>query len=64
MFVSTLKQKDMYNGTYDLDAYLSHVDRMDEQAKQSGCRLCYGELLEPGDEFCSSQCSRDYERSN
>lgn len=54
----------MYNGTYDLENYLRQVDRMDEQAKQSGCKNCGCDTLEPKDEFCSGHCSRDYERSN
>ena len=64
MFVSTLKQIDMYNGTYDLEAYLRHVDRMDENDKRSGCKVCGGDLMKPSDEFCSSFCVNDYERDN
>ena len=64
MFVPTLKQKDMYNGTYDLESYLRMIDRMDEQTKQSGCKNCGCETLEPQDEFCSGHCSRDYDRNN
>ena len=62
MFVPTLKQKDMYNGTYDLDDYLRHVDRM--ESDDSGCRVCGGDLLEPQDEFCSGICFNEYERDN
>ena len=64
MFVPTLKQIDMYNGTYDLESYLRMIDRMDEQAKQSGCKNCGCETLEREDEFCSGICSREYERDN
>jgi hypothetical protein len=54
----------MYNGTYDLENYLRHVDRMDENAKRSGCKGCGGQLLEAGDEFCSGICFNEYERDN
>ena len=64
MFVPTLKQKDMYNGTYDLENYLRHVDRMDENAKRSGCKGCGGQLLEVEDEFCSGICFNEHERNN
>ncbi len=64
MFVSTLKQIDMYNGTYDLENYLRQVDRMDEMAKQSGCKNCGCETLEQEDEFCSGICFNEYERNN
>jgi len=54
----------MYNGTYDLENYLRQVDRMDEMAKQSGCKNCGCETLEQEDEFCSGICFNEYERNN
>jgi hypothetical protein len=54
----------MYNGTYDLEAYLRHVDRMDENENRSGCKVCGGDLMKQSDEFCSSFCVDDYDRDN